>query len=108
MRTKEEQIKTIGLLPEVSLRVYKAILDGLYAEPGFSDLEVVDVARETDLGVLTVKGAVGYLVKVGLVETEDADVNFVKYEFLHAPAHDQEWKDEAYAAIEKRMKELKR
>jgi len=45
----------------------------LYAEAGFSDVDVTDMSRKMKAPVPTVKGVMGSLVKKGLVNTYDDD-----------------------------------
>lgn len=70
--------------PEFSRRVYGAIEDGLYAEPGFSDITAQDVAEQLSATEQEVGGALKYLVDVGLIVIEFSDVNGEPFNFLHS------------------------
>jgi hypothetical protein len=60
----------LAALPEFSRKVYEAIHAGLYAEPGFSDVNASDVARWLKCEGLAVNAALKHLVEAGLVYTE--------------------------------------
>lgn len=74
--------------------VLKELIDLLYAEPGFSDVGVTDIAEKSGLTVSQVKGVVGSLVKKGIVCVGEEDFEGIiyldtKYFYLHP-----EWCDE--------------
>jgi predicted transcriptional regulator len=106
--TKSEQLAAIKSLPEISAKVFLALLDGLYAEPGFSDVDVKDLAKMTKLTVAQVKGAVGHLVNEGLVYTFRMDgLESGTADLIYANCHSNgvdtdgvelDFKDEARAA----------
>lgn len=47
------------------------LIDQLYAEEGFSDVDIIDMAREMALTLPECKGVLGSLTKKGLVHTYD-------------------------------------
>ena len=51
--------------------VLQALIDGLYAESGFSDVTISDLVRTTDLTMESVKGVLGSLTKKEAVFTDD-------------------------------------
>lgn len=72
-------------LPEVSRRVYLALVASQDpGEPAYSCTDAAELAALTGLAVNEVKGALGHLVKVGLVWMERTSVNRARYEFAHA------------------------
>ena len=51
--------------------VLQALIDGLYAEPGFSDVTISDLVATTDLTMESVKGVLGSLTKKEAVFSDD-------------------------------------
>jgi len=51
--------------------VLQALIDGLYAEPGFSDVTISDLVNATDMTMETIKGVLGSLTKKGAVWSDD-------------------------------------
>lgn len=51
--------------------VLQALINGLYAEPGFSDVTISDLVNSTVLEMESVKGVLGSLTKKGAVFTDD-------------------------------------
>jgi DNA-binding MarR family transcriptional regulator len=71
-------------LTELEVRVLKALQDRNkdYFGEYFSDTEHKDLAQDLDVSISTVKGAVGSLVKKGIVSTyhhdsSDCDMHFI-------------------------------
>jgi DNA-binding MarR family transcriptional regulator len=95
MKTQtQEQIKLTheAVETELEFKVLTCLINSLYAEPGFSDYGVSDLAAELKMKVNTVKGVVGSLCKKQIVYTDrDFDVVVLNrgYWFLHP-----EWCDE--------------
>ena len=52
-------------LTDLEKKVLDTFIDLLYAEKGFSDVDVKDLAAETTLKINVVKGVVGSLCKKG-------------------------------------------
>ena len=80
--------------------VLETLINNLYAEPGFSDVDAHDIARETGISTKSIRGALSSLVKKGIVfldetETYGAPQQYViiylssDYWYLHP-----EWKNE--------------
>jgi hypothetical protein len=57
-------------LTQLETQVLKSVIDSLYAEPGFSDVDAKDVARHTKLDIKSVRGALGSLVRKKIVDVE--------------------------------------
>ena len=94
VRNQVEVAERLEDLPDFSRRVYADISANLYAEPGFSDVTVADVARRLKVKPLAVNAAVGRLIAAGLVFTEEYDRNTLRGArstvdiFLHTYEHE--------------------
>ena len=66
------QIETLGLTP-LETQTLNALIDGLYAEPGFSDVDANDLSAETGIPTKTIRGVLSSLVKRGIVELVPTD-----------------------------------
>ena len=80
-------------------KVLMNLIDGLYAEAGFSDIDCNDLAKSSKMKVEEVKGVIGSLVKKELVFTEKTSTSGAKqYEIVYlAPfawSLHPIWKDE--------------
>jgi DNA-binding MarR family transcriptional regulator len=65
-KIKDMQIETLGLTP-LETQALEALIDGLYAEPGFSDVDANDIAAETGIPTKTLRGVLSSLVKRGII-----------------------------------------
>lgn len=79
----------IKQLPEFSRKVLYALQDRLYAEPGFSDVKVHDLADALGVRYTSIFGAISHLKAAGLVNSEVWDGNGREQIFLHTTAHDE-------------------
>jgi hypothetical protein len=79
-----ELAATIAALPTFSAQVFRALLNGLYAEPGFSDVEASDIAKTLKISEQAVGGALSHLSSVGLVWADTCEVNGREHTFLFA------------------------
>jgi hypothetical protein len=61
------------LLTELETRVLETLIDGLYAEPGFSDIDAHDIARSTGISTKSIRGALSSLVKKGIIHLDETD-----------------------------------
>jgi len=52
------------------------LIESLYAEAGFTDVDVADLAKAIEKSKATTKGVLGSLVKKGLVSTEDSGTGY--------------------------------
>jgi len=82
-----DEIQTAAAaLPEFSRRVFYSLVRGLYAEPGFSDVEATDIANDLAVPVNRVKGALSRLSVVGLLsDAEPTEVNDEILYLLYSP-----------------------
>jgi DNA-binding MarR family transcriptional regulator len=89
MKTQtQEQIKLTheAVETELEFKVLTCLINSLYAEPGFSDVGVGEIATELGMKVNTVKGVIGSLCKKQIVYADqDFDVVVLDrgYWFLH-------------------------
>jgi len=81
------QSSAIASLPLLSARVLRALLAGLYAEPGYSDVDAKDIAKAIGEPVDRVKGALGSLVQKGLVDAIDMEANGKVLPLLYTDLH---------------------
>jgi DNA-binding MarR family transcriptional regulator len=58
-------------LTELELKTLSTFIDCLYAEPGFSDVDVNDLSEELGISTKIIRGALGSLVKKGLVTIDN-------------------------------------
>jgi predicted transcriptional regulator len=82
-------------LTQLETQVLKNLIDSLYAESGFSDVDAADIANSTKVDIKSVRGALGSLVKKGIITIEDNGAGFEiiylnsNHYYLHP-----EWKNE--------------
>lgn len=60
-------------LTQLETQVLKSLISGLYAEVGFSDVDAKDIAEWTNTPIQSVRGALGSLVKKGIVQLEETE-----------------------------------
>jgi len=110
IKSKEKEIKDPiddVVSTDMEKKVLKNLIDQLYAEPGFSDVGVKDLASETKLSVNEVKGVIGSLTKKGIVSVGDKDFGGLiylnhKYYYLHP-----EWGKQSNVKEDKSSEEKK-
>ena len=83
-------------LTELETKTLQSLINGLYAEPGFSDVDAKDIATATGISTKVIRGALGSLVKKGIVWIEDIG----DYEIIHLNEQywglvNEEWASEA-------------
>lgn len=86
-------------LTQLEAQVLKSLINGLYAEAGFSDVDAKDIASDIKVDIKSVRGALGSLVKKGIVFIESADsYGAEQFEiiYLHSDHYylHPEWKNE--------------
>jgi hypothetical protein len=94
-------------LTDKEQNVLTALIDGLYAEPGFSDIDAQDLAKATELNKNAVGGVLTSLQAKGIVWVSEPEYWFGKleipalvylcsdYYYLHP---DKYWQDECTKA----------
>ena len=82
-------------LTQLEAQVLKSLINGLYAEAGFSDVDAKDIAEWINTPIKSVRGALGSLVKKGIVQVEDNGAGF-EIIYLHSDHYylHPEWKNE--------------
>lgn len=70
-------------LTQLEAQVLKSLINGLYAEAGFSDVDAKDIAEWINTPIKSVRGALGSLVKKGIVQVEDNGAGF-EIIYLHS------------------------
>lgn len=63
-------------LTELESKTLNTFVACLYAEPGFSDVDVNDLSSELEISTKIIRGALGSLVKKGVVTIEKNDSNY--------------------------------
>ena len=63
-------------LTALETQVMESLINGLYAESGFSDVDAHDLAKWTDIPTRTIRGVISSLVKKGIVSIEGNDSGF--------------------------------
>ena len=64
-------------LTQLEQQVLECLIDELYAEPGFTDVDAHDIARNTKVDIKSVRGAVGSLVKKDIIWSDKNDSGYV-------------------------------
>lgn len=60
-------------LTELESKTLTTFIGGLYAEPGFSDVDVNDLSSELGISTKVLRGALGSLVKKNIVFVDEND-----------------------------------
>jgi hypothetical protein len=68
-------MKRITNLTELEKQVLQAIVNGMYAEWGFSDVGATDIAIATKIEMKVLRGVLSSLVKKSLLDIEDRSDN---------------------------------
>jgi predicted transcriptional regulator len=89
------KIKVMIELTQLEAQTLKNLIDNLYAEAGFSDVDARDISDNIKVNIKSVRGALGSLVKKGIINIEDNGAGFEiiylnsNHYYLHP-----EWKNE--------------
>lgn len=81
------------------MKFLNTLVNLLYAEPGFSDVDISDIAKEMKMRLPEVKGLMGSLVKKGLLEEPDS--NFPGLIYLASCAYNlhERWMRESACGV---------
>lgn len=86
-------------LTQLEAQVLKSLINNLYAEAGFSDVDAKDIANDINVGIKSVRGALGSLVKKSIISIDN---NGAGYEIIYlSEAHyylHPEWSKEWWAS----------
>lgn len=77
--TQLEQLNLTILESEI----VKSLIPMLYAEPGFSDVDVHDLKSDLNISTNTLRGGIGSLVKKGILFIDKAEDNGSGYDLIH-------------------------
>lgn len=104
------QTSALATLPPLSARVLRSLLVSLYAEPGYSFTKAADIAKDLDVPVSKVKGALSSLVQKELAEVVEMEADNEVHALIYSDLHrDRDGKDgdairaEALKLIEARL-----
>ena len=90
--TIKESIQKLGLT-EMEAQCMQSLINGLYAEAGFSDVDATDIADDTGIPKKSVRGVLANLVKKGLITIDDPgtgyQIIYLKPEWYHL--HSEGW-----------------
>ncbi|NDB30779.1 hypothetical protein EB151_14675 [archaeon] len=64
-------------LTDLELKVMESYVSMLYAEPGFSDVDAKDISEDIGISTKSVRGALGSLVKKGILSLDENDSGYV-------------------------------
>jgi predicted transcriptional regulator len=84
-------------LTELESKTLESFVGGLYAEPGFSDVDVNDIASDLGISTKIIRGALGSLVKKGIVqiETNDSGYDIIYLDTKYWSLVNESWAEEA-------------
>ena len=84
-------------LTELESKTLTTFVDCLYAEPGFSDVDVNDISECTGISTKTIRGALGSLVKKGFVtiNTNDSGYDIIDLNTKYWYLVNEDWAEEA-------------
>jgi hypothetical protein len=84
-------------LTELESKTLNAFIRGLYAEPGFSDVDVNDLSSILGISTKVLRGVVGSLVKKGIVFVDENtcgfDIIYMREKYWYLVS--EEWAAEA-------------
>ena len=84
-------------LTELESKTLTAFIGGLYAEPGFSDVDVNDLSKELEIPTKVLRGVLGSLVKKGIVSVDENgggyDIIYMREKYWYLVNED--WANEA-------------
>jgi DNA-binding MarR family transcriptional regulator len=70
-------------LTELETLSLECLIEGLYAEPGFSDMDARDIASRTGRDIKSVRGALASLVKKDIITIDVANDSGYKIIYLN-------------------------
>jgi DNA-binding MarR family transcriptional regulator len=84
-------------LTELESKTLDSFIGGLYAEPGYSDVDVNDIASELGISTKIIRGALGSLVKKGIVtiDTNDSGYDIIYLNTKYWSLVNENWAEEA-------------
>lgn len=103
--TKNNTMENLNLT-ELETKTLTALIQGLYAEPGFSDVDAQDLVNMTNIDKKSIRGVLASLVKKDIITIDDNGAGFqiiylnLKFWYLHPK---QSWKEEADYYLSKEL-----
>jgi hypothetical protein len=84
-------------LTELETKTLTTFVGCLYAEPGFSDVDVSDISECTGISTKSIRGALGSLVKKGVVtiNTNDSGYDIIDLNVSYWHLVNESWAEEA-------------
>jgi predicted transcriptional regulator len=84
-------------LTELESNVLESFVSSLYAEPGFSDVDVNDISEDLGVSTKIIRGALGSLVKKGIVtiDTNDSGYDIIYLNTQYWPLVNENWAEES-------------
>ena len=87
-------------LTESEKTVLHSLINGLYAEPGFSDVDAIDLSHWTGIPTKSIRGILSSLIKKGIVQVESTDNAWAEKQYQIV------YLNEAYWYLHPRWKEV--
>ncbi len=69
-------------LTKMENEVLTTLIDNLYAEPGFSDIDANDLSKKTNIPMKSIRGVISSLVKKEIVSLEEHDNAFSDKQYI--------------------------
>jgi DNA-binding MarR family transcriptional regulator len=84
-------------LTELESKTLQSLIDGLYAEPGYSDVDVKDISEDLGIDTKIIRGALGSLVKKEIVQidTNDSGYDIIYLNTKYWPLVNENWGEES-------------
>lgn len=96
MKTIQTRIEDLNLTV-MEKATLEALIECLYAEPGFTDVEVKDLSEHTKIPLNKIRGVISSLVQKEIVFVYEENVNLQKYRFINLSSEywylHPEWKE---------------
>lgn len=78
-------------LTELETKVLENLIENLYAEPGFSDVDAKDISHSTGIPTKSIRGVLSSLVKKGIVFLEETDSFGAPEQFVLIYLNNSHW-----------------
>ena len=90
-------------LTELETKTLTTFVGCLYAEPGFSDVDVKDLSEVTGISTKSIRGALGSLVKKGVVTVNpnDSGYDIIDLNVSYWHLVNESWAEEADYILKK-------
>lgn len=78
-------------LTDLEKTVLETLINSLYAEAGFSDVDAHDISRCTGISTKSIRGSLSSLVKKGIVSLQETDNFFAKEQYVIIYLNESFW-----------------